>query len=88
MPPSEESTPLLSVNVAGQDHSSPPFYFLRSYFNILLVFVPLAAIAHHLNWDVDLRFVFSLLAIVPLPGVSLGFWPSQSRIQDSLTLLF
>ena len=42
---------------------------LGSYFNILLVFVPLSAFAHHLHWDVSLRFGFSFLAIVPLAKV-------------------
>lgn len=42
---------------------------LSSYFNILLVFVPLSAFAHHLHWDVSFRFGFSFLAIVPLAKV-------------------
>ncbi|KAF8809108.1 calcium/proton exchanger [Phlegmacium glaucopus] len=42
------------------------WFFFGSYFNILLVFVPLSVFAHHLHWDVSLRFGFSFLAIVPL----------------------
>ncbi|KAF5330500.1 hypothetical protein D9619_005406 [Psilocybe cf. subviscida] len=42
------------------------YFFFNSWFNVLLVFVPLCAIAHHLNWDVALRFSFSFLAIMPL----------------------
>ncbi|KAH9483877.1 Vacuolar calcium ion transporter [Psilocybe cubensis] len=42
------------------------WFFFDSYFNILLVFVPLSAIAHHLNWDAGLRFTFSFFAIMPL----------------------
>ncbi|KAH9487356.1 Vacuolar calcium ion transporter [Psilocybe cubensis] len=68
MPPSE-TTPLLP---AGQTQSSPSFYFLRSYFNILLVFIPLVTLAHRLDWSADLRLVFGLLALVPLPGLVRG----------------
>ncbi|KAF8965287.1 Sodium/calcium exchanger protein-domain-containing protein [Flammula alnicola] len=42
------------------------WYIFSSYFNVLLVFVPLSAIAHHLQWDVALRFGFSFFAIMPL----------------------
>jgi len=45
------------------------WFFFSSYINILLVFVPLSAFAHHLQWDVSLRFGFSFLAIVPLAKV-------------------
>ena len=59
----------------GIDHVEPSWFesykwfFFSSYFNALLVFVPLSALAHHLNWDVSLRFGFSFLAIVPLAKV-------------------
>ncbi|KAG9015627.1 hypothetical protein FRB90_004698 [Tulasnella sp. 427] len=46
--------------------SSLRFLFLSSYFNLLLVFVPLSVVSHQLNWDAGLRFAFSFLAIVPL----------------------
>ncbi|KAF7311264.1 Vacuolar calcium ion transporter [Mycena kentingensis (nom. inval.)] len=42
------------------------FFLFGSYLNILLVFVPLSALAHHLNWDAALRFSFSFIAIIPL----------------------
>ncbi|KAG8931064.1 hypothetical protein FRC01_001881 [Tulasnella sp. 417] len=42
------------------------FLLFSSYFNLLLVFVPLSVVSHHLNWDAGLRFAFSFLAIVPL----------------------
>ena len=45
------------------------WFLFSSYFNILLLFVPLSALAHHLDWDVSLRFSFSILAIVPLAKV-------------------
>jgi len=45
------------------------WFFLNSYFNILLVFVPLSVISHHLHWDAALRFTFSFLAIMPLAKV-------------------
>ena len=49
--------------------SSYKWFFFGSYFNILLVFVPLSVLAHHLNWDVALRFSFSFIAIMPLAKV-------------------
>ncbi|KAG7448245.1 Calcium/proton exchanger [Guyanagaster necrorhizus] len=42
------------------------FFLLGSYLNVLLLFVPLCATAHYLNWDAGLRFSFSFIAIVPL----------------------
>ncbi|KAF8896970.1 Sodium/calcium exchanger protein-domain-containing protein [Mucidula mucida] len=42
------------------------FFFLGSYLNVLLLFVPLSAVAHYLNWDAALRFSFSFIAIIPL----------------------
>ncbi|EKM82500.1 hypothetical protein AGABI1DRAFT_111112 [Agaricus bisporus var. burnettii JB137-S8] len=42
------------------------FLVFGTYLNVLLVFVPLSAVAHYLNWDAALRFSFSFLAIVPL----------------------
>ena len=44
--------------------SSLRFFFLRSYLNILLDFVPLSAAAHYSDWDAGLRFSFSFIAIV------------------------
>lgn len=46
------------------------WFIFGTYFNILLVFIPLSFAAHHLNWDVALRFSFSFLAIMPLAKVS------------------
>lgn len=45
------------------------WFFFSSFFNVLLVFVPLSAFANYLHWDVTLRFSFSFLAIVPLAKV-------------------
>ncbi|KAF8912029.1 Sodium/calcium exchanger protein-domain-containing protein [Gymnopilus junonius] len=42
------------------------WFLFGNYFNVLLVFVPLSALAHYLHWDVSLRFSFSFLAIMPL----------------------
>lgn len=49
--------------------ASYKFLIFGSYFNILLVFVPLSAISHYLNFDAGLRFGFSFLAIIPLAKV-------------------
>lgn len=53
------------------------FLFLGSWFNILLVFVPLSVASHHLNWDAGLRFAFSFFAIIPLAKVSLHIQHSR-----------
>ncbi|TFK30147.1 calcium/proton exchanger [Coprinopsis marcescibilis] len=42
------------------------WFIFGSYANILLLFVPLSAVAHYSDWDAALRFSFSFLAIVPL----------------------
>lgn len=42
------------------------WFFFGSWSNILLVFVPLSAVAHHSDWDAALRFAFSFIAIIPL----------------------
>ena len=45
------------------------FFFFGSWLNILLIAVPLSAIAHYANWDAALRFSFSFIAIMPLAAV-------------------
>jgi Ca2+:H+ antiporter len=45
------------------------YFLFGSWLNIMLVFVPLSVVSHHLNWDAALRFSFSFLAIVPLAKV-------------------
>src|SRR5437879_724658 len=47
------------------------WFFFGSWFNILLVFVPLSVFAHHMHLDVALRFGFSFMAIMPLAKVAL-----------------
>lgn len=42
------------------------FFIFGTWFNILLVFIPLSFISHSLDWDAGLVFLFSFLAIVPL----------------------
>ena len=74
MSPSQ-TTSLLPPIEGGTDQSEPSllesykWFFFSSYFNVLLIFVPLSALAHYLHWDVSLRFGFSFLAIVPLAKV-------------------
>ncbi|KAJ7217026.1 Sodium/calcium exchanger protein-domain-containing protein [Mycena pura] len=41
-------------------------FLFGSYFNVLLLFVPLSFISDALNFDAALRFSFSFLAIIPL----------------------
>jgi Ca2+:H+ antiporter len=45
------------------------FFIFGTWFNILLVFIPLSFISHSLDWDAGLVFLFSFLAIVPLAKV-------------------
>jgi Ca2+:H+ antiporter len=42
------------------------FYLFGSWFNVLLVFIPLSFLSHWLHWDAALRFSFSFIAIMPL----------------------
>ena len=75
LPPIERSDPTWL--------ESYKWFFFSSYFNVLLVFVPLSALAHDLNWDVSLRFGFSFLAIVPLAKVLL---PANDGTASALTM--
>jgi hypothetical protein len=45
------------------------WFLLRSWLNFLLLLAPVAAAAHHLQWDALLRFGFSFVAIIPLAKV-------------------
>lgn len=53
--------------------ASYKYFWFGAWLNILLVFVPLSFIAHHLHWDAALRFVFSFIAIMPLAKVSYSY---------------
>lgn len=56
--------------VKGEDEPSWPesfkFFIFGTWFNILLVFIPLSFISHSMDWDAGLIFLFSFMAIVPL----------------------
>ncbi|KAA1469351.1 Calcium/proton exchanger [Dentipellis sp. KUC8613] len=92
MPPSE-STPLIGANGRtdhGASHqptwaASLRWLLLGSYFNVLLIFVPLSVLAHTLNWDAGLRFLFSFIAIVPLAKL-LGDTTEQMSLKLGQTL--
>ena len=45
------------------------WFFFGSWFNVLLLLVPVAVTAHFSNWDAPLRFGFSFVAILPLAKV-------------------
>lgn len=45
------------------------WFLFGTYLNVLLVFIPLSIIAHHMHFDAALRFSFSFIAIVPLAKV-------------------
>ncbi|KAF8759788.1 Calcium proton exchanger [Rhizoctonia solani] len=45
---------------------SSRFILLGSWFNVLLIFIPLALISEKLEWDAGLRFAFSFIGIIPL----------------------
>jgi Ca2+/H+ antiporter len=45
------------------------WFIFGSWWNLLLLLVPVAATAHYMNWDAPLRFAFSFIAIIPLAKV-------------------
>ena len=49
------------------------FFLFCTWWNILLVFIPLSFASYHLNWDVGLRFGFSFMAIMPLAQVCIWY---------------
>ncbi|KAJ2198204.1 hypothetical protein GGH18_001073 [Coemansia sp. RSA 530] len=55
-----------------------------SWFNILLVFVPLGFLAHYLQWPVIAVFVLNYLAIVPLSAL-MGFATEEVSIRLGTT---
>ncbi|KAJ3474132.1 hypothetical protein NLI96_g12636 [Meripilus lineatus] len=61
------------------------FFFFGSWFNILLLFVPLSILADHLNWDAAYRFSFSFIAIMPLAAL-LGTATEQLSLELGQTL--
>ncbi|KAH9950297.1 calcium/proton exchanger [Amylocystis lapponica] len=65
--------------------ASYKFFFLGSWLNILLVFVPLSILAHNLNWDAAIRFSFSFIAIMPLAAL-LGTATDQMSMKLGQTL--
>lgn len=62
-------------------------FLFGTWWNILLVFIPLSFVSHHLNWDAGLRFGFSFMAIMPLAQVciwySIAVLNAHSSIQSS-----
>ncbi|KAM5530208.1 hypothetical protein V8D89_016122 [Ganoderma adspersum] len=76
-----------SLSTEGQPSwlHSYKFFIFGSYFNILLVFVPLSILSHKLNWDAALRFSFSFIAIMPLAGM-LGTATEQLSLKLGQTL--
>ncbi|CAL1705575.1 unnamed protein product [Somion occarium] len=61
------------------------FFFFGSWLNVLLIFVPLAGLAHYLDWDAALRFAFSFVAIMPLASL-LGTATDQLSLELGQTL--
>ncbi|EEB98259.1 hypothetical protein MPER_02266, partial [Moniliophthora perniciosa FA553] len=61
------------------------FFLFGSWLNILLLFVPLSIISHHMNWDAALRFSFSFIAIIPLAKL-LGDATEQMSVKLGQTL--
>ncbi|KAG8761165.1 hypothetical protein FRC12_009445, partial [Ceratobasidium sp. 428] len=45
---------------------STKYLLLSSWFNVLLLFIPLSLVSEKLDWDAGLRFAFSFVAIIPL----------------------
>lgn len=70
------SSSQLVTDSSSAKNETPPtwvasfrYFFFGSWFNVLLIFIPLSFLSHWLNWDAALRFSFSFLAIVPLAKV-------------------
>ncbi|KAH7908295.1 calcium proton exchanger [Hygrophoropsis aurantiaca] len=61
------------------------YFLFGSWFNILLVFIPLSFVSEHLGWDAALRFSFSFLAIIPLAKL-LGEATDQMSVKLGQTL--
>ncbi|KAF8637417.1 hypothetical protein AX17_002912 [Amanita inopinata Kibby_2008] len=61
------------------------FYFFDSYLNILLIFIPLSFVSHHMEWDAALRFCFSFIAIIPLAKL-LGVSTEEMSVKLGPTL--
>ncbi|KAL7413246.1 Sodium/calcium exchanger protein-domain-containing protein [Mrakia frigida] len=84
-----ESTPLLNGSHGHSKPSPGPLasakHLLYSWLNVLLAFVPLSFLAHHLNWSAPLRFTFSFIAVVPLAKL-LGDATEQLAIPLGQTL--
>lgn len=58
------------------------FLLLDSYINVLLFFIPLSFLSHHLQWDAGLVFLFSFFAIIPLAKVGLLLSPGWTMGAD------
>lgn len=65
----QRTTALLKAEGEPSWIDSYRYFWFGAWLNVLLVFVPLSFIAHHLNWDAALRFAFSFIAIMPLAKV-------------------
>ncbi|KAH9996843.1 hypothetical protein BJV77DRAFT_1148540 [Russula vinacea] len=61
------------------------WFIFDSWLNLLLLFIPVAAVAHYLNWDAPLRFGFSFVAIIPLAKL-LGDATEQMSLSLGQTL--
>ena len=66
--PSFYQRSLAFLNAKGEPSwlDSYRWFILDSWLNLL---IPVAAVAHYLNWDAPLRFGFSFVAIIPLAKV-------------------
>ncbi|TDL24965.1 Calcium/proton exchanger [Rickenella mellea] len=100
-PPHSERSPLLNgqrepythrvLRVVRGEEGEPSWaasyhhFILGSWSNILLLFIPLSFISHHLNWDAALRFSFSFIAILPLAKL-LGDATDQLSLKLGQTL--
>ena len=63
------------------------WFIFDSWLNLLLLFIPVAAVAHYLNWNAPLRFGFSFVAIIPLAKVR-ATWNHHSCSLDLIAISF
>lgn len=58
------------------------WFLFGSWLNLLLLLVPVAAVANYLDWDATVRFGFSFGAIVLLAKVCIGLVIRHSSFRD------
>ncbi|KAI8384480.1 Sodium/calcium exchanger protein-domain-containing protein [Radiomyces spectabilis] len=86
-----ENEPLLGNSTHGHHHAEPTFWSsfkvtaTSSYFNLLLVFVPIALVVSGLNASDTVVFSLNFIAIIPLAKL-LGFATEEIALRSGSTV--